>query len=620
MKGKTGIKNFTYNLPLLVSLLGATCLNVFSVKTMLAAAVAFAIAVVLSFWKRPALKLGKKEALGLSLLWTAVVAFLAVRFYFRMQDNVMTLIFAGFIGVSGQDLALDLAVFGSVLAMTAVIYGWMPSFRAQSTPTAQSVPTQRLLIAAFATALAVIGICSKSSPIYPFNDWIDANCYMTVGKSMLHGLVPYRDLYEQKGPLLYMLHTAAALVSDTSFLGVFFLEVLAASAFLFLSYRTAELFRQGMSLLWLPLIAAVAYSTTSFCHGDSAEEFCLPLLAYGVYCGVRAITEKRLPDSLECILVGITSVCVLWIKFSMLGFYLGWFGAFFLLALKRRELPALVRMLGQILLGVVIASAPVLAYFALNGAMTDLFTAYFYNNLFAYSTVSAGNPLFSIFLNLAGGVQHLIHTNRLPTIFLIIALVGLFKSRRCTEVLFVMLCWVGLLLLVYIGGRRYTYYSLIFSVFAPLAIPVFWRIQQSLTQVFGGKKIWKTTAVAASLLLAFAMCENTYLLQYKKSDMPQYQFAQVIRQEENPTLLDWGLLDGGFYTVADIVPNCRYFCWLNIPLEEMTTERHRYLEEGLVDFVVTRDGTLEFDSYTQVAESSFFFEGEDHIYRLYQKS
>ena len=101
--------------------------------------------------------------------------------------------------------------------------------------------------------------------------------------------------------------------------------------------------------------------------------------------------------------------------------------------------------------------------------------------------------------------------------------------------------------------------------------------------------------------------------------MPQYQFAQIIRQKENPTLLNWGYLDGGFYTTADIVPNCRYFCLLNIPLEEMTTELHRYLEEGLVDFVVTQDELLEANNYVLVAESSFFFEEGDHIYRLYQQ-
>ena len=56
------------------------------------------------------------------------------------------------------------------------------------------------------SALVFITICSKSSPLYAFNDWVDANCYFTVGKSIFKGLVPYRDLFEQKGPVIYFIH------------------------------------------------------------------------------------------------------------------------------------------------------------------------------------------------------------------------------------------------------------------------------------------------------------------------------------------------------------------------------------------------------------------------------
>ena len=67
------------------------------------------------------------------------------------------------------------------------------------------------LLAAFLT----ITVCSKSSFLYPFNDWVDVNCFFTVGRGILHGLTPYRDLYEQKGPLTYLLFALAAAVSGS---------------------------------------------------------------------------------------------------------------------------------------------------------------------------------------------------------------------------------------------------------------------------------------------------------------------------------------------------------------------------------------------------------------------
>ena len=73
------------------------------------------------------------------------------------------------------------------------------------------------VLAAFVCLL----FCSKSSPLYPINDWTDANAYFSSGKGMLAGRVMYRDLYEHKGPLLYALHALCALFDPADFTAVF---------------------------------------------------------------------------------------------------------------------------------------------------------------------------------------------------------------------------------------------------------------------------------------------------------------------------------------------------------------------------------------------------------------
>ena len=85
---------------------------------------------------------------------------------------------------------------------------------------------RRLLLLGWSliSAAAVLVICSKSSPLYPMNDWVDVNCFFTVGRGIVRGKMPYLDLYEQKGPLLYLFFALAALLSGDSFLGVFLLE------------------------------------------------------------------------------------------------------------------------------------------------------------------------------------------------------------------------------------------------------------------------------------------------------------------------------------------------------------------------------------------------------------
>ena len=167
-----------------------------------------------------------------------------------------------------------------------------------------------LALASFIT----VTICSKCSFLYPFNDWVDANCYMTVAKSMSNGKLLYTDIYEQKGPWMYFLHIIARLISPNTFLGAYLLEIAACFGFLFFVYKTAELYNARITQLLLPVLAMLVYSGESFCHGDSAEELCLPFLAGGLYISLSALKEERFFTKRELLFIGMTSGIILWIK------------------------------------------------------------------------------------------------------------------------------------------------------------------------------------------------------------------------------------------------------------------------------------------------------------------
>lgn len=474
------------------------------------------------------------------------------------------------------------------------------------------------------SALVFLGVCSMSSPLYPYNDWMDANCFFTVGRSMLQGIMPYRDLIEQKGPLLYLLHAGAALISDSSFLGVFFLEVIAATFFLFLGYRVVALYRPEASLLWIPFTAALVYSARSFCQGDSAEELCLPFIAYALYVGLKALACKAPPSTLECFLVGCFSGCVLWIKFSLLGFYLGWFAAFCLVALRQKTPGLPLQIAGPVAAGVALVTLPVIAYCFLEKMIGDLFTIYFYNNLFLYADSagsSGGSGLIGLTVNLLAGLKTVLIYNRIPFLFFPAALIYLWKKRRWEELALVFCSWCGFFLLAYGGGVHQPYYSLPLSVFLPAGIPLIClildrfipRVSQPLARLSAG-------ILACGLLLDFAWIssDNTYLMAYSREDLPQFQFARIIHQTPDATLLNYFFLDGGFYTAAGILPNCPAFCLLNMPLQEYIDLQNQYVEEGLVDYVVTKDRELQSDHYLMVAQTSFYGEEAIHDYRLYR--
>jgi len=84
----------------------------------------------------------------------------------------------------------------------------------------------KIILYCFLVSFIILLFTSKCSFLYPFNDWVDANAFFTVGKSMMNGIVPYRDLFEQKGLLLYFIYGVGYLISNTTFIGIFILEII----------------------------------------------------------------------------------------------------------------------------------------------------------------------------------------------------------------------------------------------------------------------------------------------------------------------------------------------------------------------------------------------------------
>lgn len=133
------------------------------------------------------------------------------------------------------------------------------------------------------SAAGLLAICSKSSPLYPLNDWPDINCFYTLGKGMIHGKMPYVDLLEQKGPYIYAMAALSYLMDGHGFGGYFLFEVLGMYLFLLYAYKLSALYCRNTQLWMLPLLGMAVTTAKSFVHGGSWEQLSLGILAYAAY-------------------------------------------------------------------------------------------------------------------------------------------------------------------------------------------------------------------------------------------------------------------------------------------------------------------------------------------------
>ena len=245
-----------------------------------------------------------------------------------------------------------------------------------------------MLFRSLLSALGVLLICSKSSPLYPTNDWVDVQCFFTVGRGILQGKMPYLDLYEQKGPVLYLFFALAALISSESFLGAFILEVVCLGLFLYISTQIVALWvRDAVWPLFLlpPVLALSIGVSPAFSHGSSAEELFLPVIALFLKLALTAIRENRALFKGEAFVCGILVAFALWVKYTFCGVFAGGVLALLIWYIATKKANKLWVAVLYGLLGALAVTVPVLLWFWVKGALPALWQVYFVNNLTAYA-------------------------------------------------------------------------------------------------------------------------------------------------------------------------------------------------------------------------------------------
>lgn len=500
-------------------------------------------------------------------------------------------------------------------------------------------------------AFLLITFASRSSFLYPYNDWNDANSFFTVGKALFNGKVLYRDIYEQKGGYLYLFYGLAYLISHTTFRGVFILEILLALADLLLILQILKLYtKDSTALVLAPLPLAAVFSSRSFYWGGSAEEVFFPLLLLGLYLFLRYFKDypKRQMKRSTLFVAGLLAGIVANIKYTSLGFFFAWMMWTAFAILIEKGLVKALKACGIFLTGMVIPFLPWIIYFAIHNALYYWYWAYVLNNVSGYSNLNSEGPgLWERVYSLIKLLYWLILSNRNYFIFLIPGMFFTFfgKGKKLIQRFSVPILFFFLFLGIYIGGAELPYYSLPLGIFTVLG---FAMVGCCWDKVFSSRKGQNTaqkqnkevgrdeknsakiiTGLAAGCVLSifvgtaliYYTSMNTDFMKVKKEEHFLYQFQLIVSQEENPSLLNIGCVDAGLYTVCDIIPNCQWFHTLNISLDIMRREQERYIREGLITFIIARDSYPDviWEKYELVSEVPYSWKDQSFTYYLFQK-
>lgn len=444
---------------------------------------------------------------------------------------------------------------------------------------------------------------SANSPLYPFNFWVDVNAYMTMGRGALAGKIPYLELFDHKGPLLYVIFSAAAWISGSSFIGVWLLEVMAVTVFLYFCGLTLSLFlfdkKKVFSGILLVLFAVI--NSPSFGPGGSVEELLLWTFALPFFLMVRRIAEGEDFRGWDFFICGGCFALVFWIKYSLCGFFFGMvlFAAYHYI--RNGKWTSLFLSMLIFLLPFVLISAGILWWFAANNALYELYHAYFYTNIFQYAFADKDMGFLAKFCR---NICFAFRDNAMQSLLWIsgvLWLVAQCKSSRgkaCRKCFKNMAAFFWLtVVFLWIGGfsaMYFVYYPLVFAVYAVFGVIGIDQFLQRKTWYAGtGEKSVKLLFVLLSVfiviqvVIAIPVIRGISDLERRRESLVQYRFARIIKQKKDATLLVYNSLDRGFYLAAGVVPRHRIFAVMNVHAGDMLESQKEYIRSGIFDFIIS---------------------------------
>jgi len=327
--------------------------------------------------------------------------------------------------------------------------------------------------------LVLLGVLLVLLPVSPLNmplAYRDSGVFLYTGWRILHGELPYRDVWDHKPPVIFYIDALGLAISRNSRWGVWLIEVILLFAAAYIGFvlikRIFGVLPSVFSLLlWLLSLVFVLQG------GNLTTEYTLPLQFAALFLAYHADRSKR--PEWDFFLIGLTGAIAFFTKQTAIGI---WIAIVIVLTVQRlisKQGRRWLREMGFIALGGLLFSAIVVVYFGVQGALRQFWSAAFTFN-FVYSARTSNN-IADRLDTIIKGVRPLMRAGLLQIALVgcVIAILLLIFRRKSLEVPLPLL-FIGLLalpiefMLIALPGRTFAHYYMtllpILALFAAVAV------------------------------------------------------------------------------------------------------------------------------------------------------
>lgn len=312
------------------------------------------------------------------------------------------------------------------------------------------------------TLLLFTFIISMQSTLNPWNvtDIIanDSNVFRSIGNYMVNGLMPYKDLFDHKGPIIYLINYLGIIISPKY--GIWLLEYIFMFITLFYIYKCAKLIcKDNISLL-----ATFIVSTPLFLYfqgGNLTEEYALPFIAISLYIFLDYYINKNV-NFLRLLICGICCGIVFMLRVNMATIWAVFCIAIFIKCIIKKEWKDLLKFVVFFCLGFALVLIPLIIWLIKVDAFNSFIDCYFtFNGMY-----SSGVKFYDV---IDSGIA--LCTHNIVLFALLGSLLLAFKKKDELSIVY-LIYFVITILFSSMSGRKYYHYAIIFipMLVYPIAI------------------------------------------------------------------------------------------------------------------------------------------------------
>ena len=222
--------------------------------------------------------------------------------------------------------------------------------------------------------------------------YIDANVYKYVGQVIRDGGMPYKDVFDHKGPLMYLLQAWGGYINEYS--GEWIFEFAAIFVTICAFYKIARLLKCKS---WQALLATIVPMTLlktmyggTFGAGACCCLFAMPFVSVSLYVFLKYFVTGKVKN-LSIWLCGLCCGSVLMLRPNIIAVWAVFCIGIAIKTIREKQFSELWRFIGFFILGLATAIAPMMVWLAANGAFADFIDQFFGFNFF-YSSKGVSMP------------------------------------------------------------------------------------------------------------------------------------------------------------------------------------------------------------------------------------